>query len=64
MEEQGKDGVGSLMSQYFGVYKVRVDNMCNIYCVLMDNLFSKDFTHVMRVYDLKGSTKGRQTKLT
>lgn len=30
----------------------------------MDNLIGKDFLNVKRIYDLKGSTLGRETNLT
>lgn len=30
----------------------------------MDNLLGKDFANIERIYDLKGSTKGRMAKLT
>jgi hypothetical protein len=30
----------------------------------MDNLFGKDYMNIERIYDLKGSTLGRRTKLS
>ena len=30
----------------------------------MDNLLGKDFNNIVRIYDLKGSTKGRKVQLT
>lgn len=30
----------------------------------MDNLLGQDFINIERIYDLKGSTKGRIVKLT
>jgi len=30
----------------------------------MDNLLGKDFNNIVRIYDLKGSTKGRIVPLT
>jgi hypothetical protein len=30
----------------------------------MDNLFGKDYMNIERIYDLKGSTLGRRTKIT
>jgi len=30
----------------------------------MDNLFGKDYMNIERIYDLKGSTVGRRTKLS
>ena len=32
--------------------------------VIMDNLIGQDFMNIKRIYDLKGSTLGRRTKLT
>ena len=31
---------------------------------IMDNLLGKDFNHIERIYDLKGSTKGRKAYLS
>lgn len=33
--------------------------MNEITCFIMDNLLGKDFISIERIYDLKGSTKGR-----
>ena len=30
----------------------------------MDNLFGKDYMNIERIYDIKGSTMGRRTKLS
>lgn len=38
--------------------------MDEVTCFIMDNLFGKDFMNIDRIYDLKGSTKGRRAKLT
>ncbi len=37
--------------------------MEDIHCFIMDNLLGKDFNNIERIYDLKGSTKGRRAKL-
>jgi hypothetical protein len=34
--------------------------MADINCFIMDNLLGKDFNNIVRIYDLKGSTKGRK----
>jgi len=38
--------------------------MADINCFIMDNLLGKDFKDIERIYDLKGSTKGRIVKLS
>jgi hypothetical protein len=38
--------------------------MDGITCFIMDNLFGKDCLNIERIYDLKGSTQGRRSKLT
>ena len=38
--------------------------MTEITCFIMDNLLGKDFININRIYDLKGSTKGRLVNLT
>ena len=38
--------------------------MQDITCYIMDNLLGKDFNNILRIYDLKGSTKGRSVTLT
>lgn len=54
----------SLLSRFYGVYLIKIGNMQPISCFLMNNLFGKDFIKVQRLYDLKGSTHQRETKLT
>jgi hypothetical protein len=54
----------SLLSRYFGVYTIRIPYMAEITCFIMDNLLGQDFLDIERIYDLKGSTKGRRAKLT
>lgn len=38
--------------------------MADINCFIMDNLLGQDFINIQRIYDLKGSTKGRIVNLT
>jgi hypothetical protein len=38
--------------------------MEEVTCFIMDNLLGRDFMSIDRIYDLKGSTKGRTAKLT
>jgi Phosphatidylinositol-4-phosphate 5-Kinase len=37
--------------------------MEEVTCFIMDNLLGRDFMSIDRIYDLKGSTKGRTAKL-
>lgn len=53
----------SLLSRFYGVYTFKVGNMDDIHCFITNNLIGKDFPNVERIYDLKGSTRGRLTKL-
>ena len=54
----------SLLSKYLGVYTIRVAHMADITCFIMDNLLGKDFANIERIYDLKGSTKGRKAQIS
>ncbi len=54
----------SLLSKYYGVFTIKLQNMDDIDCFIMDNLLGRDFNNIMRIYDLKGSTKGRKTQLS
>ncbi|CDW79635.1 phosphatidylinositol phosphate kinase pipk5 [Stylonychia lemnae] len=54
----------SLLSKFYGVYTIRVKYMQEVTCFIMDNLLGQDFINIQRIYDLKGSTKGRIVKLT
>lgn len=38
--------------------------MEDVTCLIMDNLLGKDFMNIERIYDLKGSTKGRRVALS
>jgi hypothetical protein len=53
----------TLLSKFYGVYSIKVNNMQDLTCFIMDNLLGKDFINIERIYDLKGSTKGRIVKL-
>lgn len=50
----------SLLSKYLGIFTIRAENMADITCIIMDNLLGKDIMSIERIYDLKGSTKGRR----
>jgi hypothetical protein len=47
----------------YGIFTLKFKNMEDIHCFIMDNLLGKDFNNIERIYDLKGSTKGRRAKL-
>lgn len=36
----------TLLSKYYGVYTIRVGNMADITCFIMDNLFGADFINI------------------
>ena len=54
----------TFLSRFYGVFLIRVQYMQEITCFIMDNLLGQDFMHIERIYDLKGSKKGRVVKLT
>lgn len=54
----------TLLSKIFGVYTIRVPNMTEINCYIMENLLGNDYPFIERIYDLKGSTKGRKAKIS
>ena len=54
----------TLLSRFFGVYTIQIPGIQEVTCVIMDNLFGKDYMNIERIYDLKGSTLGRRAKLT
>ena len=58
-----KNSEHTLLSRYYGVYNLRVENMQDITCFIMDNLLGADFMNIERIYDLKGSTMGRRVAL-
>jgi 1-phosphatidylinositol-4-phosphate 5-kinase len=53
----------TLLSKYYGVFEIKISNMEDITCFVMDNLLGKDFHNIERIYDLKGSTLGRKVEL-
>ena len=55
----------SLISRLLGVYKVKLQMMDEyVTFVIMDSLIGEEYRRIERLYDLKGSTHGRITKLT
>ena len=54
----------TLLSKIYGVFTLRFNNMEDISCFIMDNLLGKDLVSIQRIYDLKGSTKGRRSDLS
>eukprot|EP00347_Sterkiella_histriomuscorum_P022007 403332010 len=54
----------SLLSKFYGVFQIRVKYMQEITCFIMDNLLGQDFINIERIYDLKGSKKGRIVSLS
>ena len=53
-----------MLSKYYGVFTIRLENMDEIHCFIMDNLLGRDFNNIVRIYDLKGSRKGRKVALS
>lgn len=37
--------------------------MADIHCFIMENLLGRDFMNIERIFDLKGSTKGRKVQI-
>lgn len=55
----------NLLSKLLGVYKVKLQMMEeSISFVIIDSLIGPEYRRIERLYDLKGSTLGRFTKLT
>lgn len=54
----------STLSRFYGVYTFKLGEMDDIHCFITNNLIGKEFPNVERIYDLKGSTAKRRTKLT
>ncbi len=50
----------TLLSKYYGVFTIKIEHMDDINCFIMDNLLGRDFNNIIRIFDLKGSTKGRR----
>jgi hypothetical protein len=57
------DSDDTLLSKFYGIYTISMENMQDITCFIMDNLLGEDFMNIERIYDLKGSTVGRIVKL-
>jgi hypothetical protein len=57
------DSEDTLLSKFYGIYTISMENMQDITCFIMDNLLGEDFMNIERIYDLKGSTVGRIVKL-
>lgn len=54
----------SILCKIYGVYTIKLPMVEEISIYIMDNMLGKDFANIQRIYDLKGSTKGRKAKLT
>lgn len=54
----------TILSKFYGVFQIRVKNMQELTCFIMDNLLGQDFINIERIYDLKGSKKGRMVQLS
>jgi len=54
----------TLLSKFYGAFTIRLENMDDIHCFIMDNLLGRDFNNIVRIYDLKGSRKGRKVILS
>ena len=55
----------SLISKVLGVFKVKIRMMDeSVNFILMDSLIGEEYRRIERLYDLKGSTHSRLTKLT
>jgi len=55
----------NLLSKLLGVYKVKLQMMQEpVTFVIMDSLIGPEFRRIERLYDLKGSSHKRLTKLT
>jgi len=52
-----------MLSRVYGLYKVRIEGLAPINLILMENTSSLHSKKLIRkIYDLKGSTKGRKAK--
>ncbi len=54
----------SYLSKFYGAYTIRMNDMGDLTCYIMDNLVGMDFPNIVRMYDLKGSTLKRKVKLS
>ena len=53
----------SLLSRYFGVYKLTINHQTPVRLFITENIIGNDFEAVKRCYDLKGSSNNRLVKL-
>ena len=58
-----KSNKKSFLSKFYGIYSIKMENMEEITCYIMNNLVGLDFADVTRIYDLKGSKLGRKVNL-
>ena len=54
----------SLITKYLGIYELKVNNSSSLCFFVTENLFGDDFSQARAVYDLKGSTFQRRTKVS
>lgn len=54
----------SYLSKFYGAYTIKLSDMGELTCCIMNNLVGMDFANIVRIYDLKGSTLGRKVKLS
>ena len=54
----------SLLTKFYGIYKIKIPHLTEVTCCIMNNLVGLDFPNVTRIYDLKGSTFGRKVELS
>ena len=54
----------SFLSRFYGVFTIKMEDMGEVTCCIMNNLVGTDFLNTMRIYDLKGSTVNRKSKLS
>ncbi len=52
-----------MLARFYGIYTVKIKYMKPISVVIMDNLMGEYITEIQRIYDLKGSTHKRTTKV-
>ena len=58
-----KSNKKSFLSKFYGVFTIKMENMGEITCYIINNLVGLDFADVTRIYDLKGSKLGRKVNL-
>ena len=54
----------SVLTKYLGIYEIKINNNSSVYMFITENLFGDDLQTARNVYDLKGSTFSRKTKVT